>query len=163
MRASERIVFTLLFSFVALGCPSKKGEQVDAQGPNSSVTPGMGPLAALETNPFQNETWMSEHGQQVPILFFERDNVRISASCRLGNGQLVCDAIKFLRSGVPVTVPRSALDGRQSAGVKVCVRLGYSMLLAHDPAGNADTFCRFPDGSLVSTGALEQYSLRVSD
>jgi hypothetical protein len=69
--------------------------------------------------------------------------------------------MRFLRSGMPVEIARRALDGRTSAGVKVCMRMNQPIVAVHNSVGSEESFCRFPDGSLVSSGALEQYKLRV--
>jgi hypothetical protein len=37
------------------------------------------------------------------------------------------------------------------------------MVTAHNAKGDEDTFCKFPDGSLLATGSLEQYGMSVSD
>jgi hypothetical protein len=110
-----------------------------------------------------NEAWTTDDGQQAPMLYFARENVRVSASCRAGNGPLACDAIRQLRGGQPVTIARRSLDGRTSAGVKVCQHLSHPIVHAHNSVGSEDSFCRFPDGSLVSNGALEQYAMHVTD
>lgn len=122
---------------------------------------GTGPLSALESSPFQNELWIGEGGQQTPILFYPRENVRVSGQCRTAAGQFVCAAVRYLQSGMPVEIPRRALDGRTSAGVKVCMRMNQPIIVVRNSVGSEDSFCRFPDGSLLSNGALEQYKMRV--
>ena len=129
---------------------------------SSSGTAPTGPLANLESAPFTNEVWIAQDGgTQLPILFYGQQNVRLSASCRNGGGQLACDALKQLRGGTPVVVPRHMVKGNVSAGTKACVVLKNTIVGAHDAQGNEDGFCRFPDGSLVSTGALEQYGMTL--
>ncbi|MDB4941859.1 MAG: hypothetical protein JWP97_1393 [Labilithrix sp.] len=122
---------------------------------------GTGPLAQLESSPFQNEVWIAEDGQQVPILFYPRENVRVSSVCRTAAGQFTCAAMAFMRNGQPVELAARALDGRTSAGTKVCMRMNQPIVMVHNSVGAEDGFCRFPDGSLVSNGALEQYKMRV--
>ena len=122
---------------------------------------GSGPLAVLESSPFMNEIWMGDTGQ-VPFIYYPRENIRVSAQCRTASGQFTCQAMHFLRQGSPVEIDRRALDGRTSAGVKVCMRMNQPIVTVHNATGNEDSFCRFPDGSLVSNGALEQYKMRVS-
>ena len=36
-------------------------------------------------------------------------------------------------------------------------------LVAKNPMGSEDSFCRFPDGSLVSNGVLERFAMRVME
>lgn len=142
-------------------CNSKEGEQRDAQA-KAPAGNGTGPLAALESSPFLNEVWTSEEGQQVPLLYYTRENVRLSTPCRnTTDGSLACDAIRFLRNGMPAEIPRRSLDGRTSAGVKVCQKLGNGIVTVRNSVGSEDSLCRFPDGSFVSTGTLEQYGMRV--
>jgi hypothetical protein len=146
-------------SVLVLGCPSGGGGP-DAQT-SSGAPAGSGPLANLEASPFLNEVWMTDDNQQVQVLYYARENVRVSAPCRSGSGQLTCAAMQYLRNGQPVQIPRRSLDGRTSAGVKVCQRLSQPIVRGHNTVGAEDSFCRFPDGSLLSNGALEQYGMRV--
>lgn len=151
-----------------LGCPSKEGEQKDANAGGTSgataapppAAPGaQGPLSNLEAAPFMNEVWTAQ-GQKVPILFYTRENVRVSGQCRSATGQLQCAALQQLR-GQPIEVPGRELDGRMSAGVKACMRIGMKLVPAFNPNGDEETFCQFPDGSLLSTGTLEQYGIKI--
>jgi putative hemolysin len=108
-----------------------------------------------------NEVWRIDGGAPRGFIFYPRENVRLNAECRSAAGQFVCDGARFLRSGMPVEIARRALDGRTSAGVKVCMRMGQPLVTARNSVGSEDSFCQFPDGSLVSSGALEQYKMRV--
>lgn len=122
---------------------------------------GTGPLAGLESSPFQNEVWVGEAGQQLPFLYYPRENLRISAQCRGASGQFVCEAMRFMRNAAPVEIARRTLDGRTSAGVKVCMRMNQPIITVHNSVGAEDSLCQFPDGSLVANGALEQYKMHV--
>ena len=156
--------FAVLATFVSValiaGCDNaaSPGPQDPTMVQNGG---GTGPLANLEASAFQNEVWINEQGQQVGFLYYPNENVRISAQCRTAAGQFVCDAMRFMRSGMPVEIARRALDGRTSAGVKVCQRMNQPIVIVHNSVGSEDSFCRFPDGSLVANGALEQYKMRV--
>jgi hypothetical protein len=143
------------------GCPSNKGEQKDAQTSSSGTAPATGPLANLEASPFASEVWRDEGGQQIPMIYFARENVRLSAPCRSGGGQLACEAIRYLRGGMHTEIARRTLDGRSSAGVKVCRKMNQEVIVLRNSVGAEDSVCRFPDGSLLSNGALEQYGMRV--
>jgi hypothetical protein len=147
---------------VLTGCPSKGGEQKDAQtssgGSGSGAT---GPLASLEASAYVAESWKSEEGKDVPLIYFSRENLRASAACRAPTGQIACDAVRYLRSGAPVEIPRRMLDGRTSAGVKVCKKMNMTVVVLHNQLGAEDSMCRFPGGSLVANGALEQYGMKV--
>ena len=159
--AMQRRLFLLLASAFVVACD------------NSATTPppndptlqgaGAGPLSQLEGSPFQNEVWLDEHGQQVGILYYPRENIRVSAPCRSASGQFVCAAMQYMRNGMPVEIAHRTLDGRTSAGVKVCLKMNQPVVIVHNSVGSEDGFCRFPDGSLVSNAALEQYKMRVID
>ena len=157
-----RSALVLASLIVLAGCPSKEGEQKDANAPppSSGGGTGTGPLANLESSPFLNEVWNAQ-GQQTQILFYSRENVRISGQCRSATGQLACAALQQLRNGMPVEIPKRELDGRTSAGVKACKKLNLPMVTAINQVGAEETFCRFGDGSLLSTGSLEQYGIKV--
>ncbi len=162
-----RVLALASLAFVLAGCPSKEGEQRDANAGGQVPPPqgggqggGSGPLAGLESSPFMNEVWNAQ-GQQTPILFYARENVRVSAQCRTPTGQLQCAALQQLRNGMPVEIPRRELDGRASAGVKACTKLGFTIVTAFNQVGDEESFCRFPDGSLLSTGTLERYGVRA--
>ena len=154
--ACAAVVFTLTG---LAGCDNTPA----TPGPNDPTMqgPGTGPLANLEASPFQNEVWLDEHGQQLGFIYYPRENVRVNAACRAPAGGFVCEAMRFLRQGMPVEIARRTLDGRTSAGVKVCMRMNQPIATMHNSVGSEDSFCRFPDGSLLSNGALEQYKMRV--
>jgi hypothetical protein len=165
MISRNALVCLTLGALPALGCPSKEGERQDAQAAQAkSATPPsagpVGPLSNLETLPATTETWAID-GQPTAFVYYAEHDLRVSASCRQPNGQVACDAVRFMRNGSPVEIARRFLDGRQSPGVKVCMRLNQPVLVARSPEGSEDSYCRFPDGSLASTGALERFSMRV--
>lgn len=158
----------LICALVLAGCPSKEGEQKDANAGGSVATgPGMGggpaptgPLAGLDSAPFMNEVWNAQ-GQQVQILYYARENVRVSAQCRNAAGQLGCAALAQIRGGAPpVAIAKGELTGKP-AGVIACTKLGNQLLLGVNPGGNEEQFCRFKDGSLLSTNSLEQYGITI--
>ena len=161
MRFASLLVVSAFASLAGLltGCP----ESAPGPGPNDPTLQGngSGPLAGLESSPFQNEVWTGEDGAHVPVVYYARENLRVNAQCRGASGQFTCQAMSFMRTGAPVEIAHRALDGRTSAGVKVCMRMNQPIVVAHNAAGGEDSFCRFSDGSLVSNGALEQYKMRV--
>ena len=140
-----------------LGCPSKDGQPSSgATSPSGAPSGGggTGPLANLESAPFVNEVWIAqEGGAQMPFIYYSQQNVRVSAQCRSATGQLACDAIRQMRGGMPVEIPRRSLTGGISAGTRVCMKLNHQLVSGHNSVGSEDGFCRFPDGSMVSTGA----------
>lgn len=159
------LVLALFSSVFALGCPSKDSSSssgaTSPSGAPSTASAGNGPLATLESSPSVNETWTSQDGQALPFLFYGQQNVRISAGCKQPNGQLACDAIRQVRNGQPVGLTSRDMNAGVSAGTKACVKLGQKIVTGHNSVGAEDGFCRFADGSMLSTGALEQYGMRV--
>jgi putative hemolysin len=152
----------LILAVALLGCPSKDSSSSSgATSPSGAPSAGTGPLASLESAPALNETWTTQEGQALPFLFYAQQNVRISAQCRQPNGQLACDAIRQLRNGAPVALTSRDLNGGMSAGTKACIKLGQRLLTVHNAMNAEDGICAFPDGSMVSTGALEQYGIHV--
>ncbi len=97
----------------------------------------------------------------MPFIYFQQQNVRVSAQCRQPTGQLACDAIRQVRDGQPVALTGRELNAGVSAGTKACMKLGQKLVSGRNAVGAEDGFCRFPDGSMISTGALEQYGMRV--
>jgi len=159
-----RVIEALAFvgSLLLLGCPSNDSGATSPSSASGGVA--RGPLANLEAAPFVNEVWIAqEGGQQMPFIYYTQQNVRLSAGCRSAVGQLNCAAINQLRSGHPVEVPKKMLTGGISAGTRACMKMGNKLFNAHTQNGTEDGFCVFPDGSMVSTGALEQYGMRVAD
>lgn len=157
-----RLATAIALAAVLTGCPSKEGEQKDAQTSSSGTAhAGTGPLAGLESSPFVNEVWTDEGGQRLQMLYYTRENIRVNARCRMPDGTLACDALRLLRSGAPVEMPRRLLDGRASAGVKVCRKMNQQVVVLRNSVGSEDGMCKFPDGSLLANGALEQYGMRV--
>jgi hypothetical protein len=150
-------------SLIPLALAACDGGSSTGPGPQDPTqqSAGTGPLAGLESSPFQNEVWITETGQQVPFLYYPRENLRISAQCRSAAGQFTCEAVRFMRNAMPIEIARRALDGRTSAGVKVCMRMNQPIVTVHNSVGAEDSLCQFPDGSLVANGALEQYKMRV--
>lgn len=164
LSTSSALLF-LSLGAALLGCPSKdNASSSGATSPSGSTGGVTGPLAGLESAPFVNEAWApQEGGPPQQFIYYARENVRMSAPCRSAVGQLNCDAIRFLRSGKPVNVPKSALNGSVSAGTRACTILGNQLWTGRSNTGSEDGFCRFPDGSLLSTGALEQYGMRIAE
>jgi putative hemolysin len=156
------LVFALPLALAA--CPS--GETNTTASSSGGTTPppsggGNPALAGLETSPFMNEVWIGESGQQEGFLFYPRENLRVSARCRMPDGRISCEALQFMRFGMPVEILRRQLDGRTSAGVKVCMKLNHPIVVVHNSVGAEDSMCLFPDGSMVANGALERYAMRV--
>lgn len=161
----HKAALIVVVSLALGGCPSKEGEQKDANagGGGGAITSGgpppSGPLAGLESAPFMNEVW-TVMGQPTQILYYPRENVRVSSQCRNPAGQLGCSALHQIRGGTPVTLMKSELSGKP-AGAVACKKLNNGMTAGVNAAGNEEQFCRFPDGSWLSTNTLEQYAVKI--
>lgn len=166
-RASALIAAALLLT----GCGSKGGEPKDANaggssgpvgqgGPTGATPPASGPLAGLDSAPFMNEVW-NVSGQQVQFLYYARENVRVSAQCRNAAGQMGCAALNQIRGAAPVVLARGDLSSGKPAGAVACKKLGNQQTSGINQAGNEESFCRFSDGSWLSTNTLEQYGVKI--
>ena len=151
---------SLLVSLLFLaGCPSKDSSSSSGTSP----PPSGGQLANLEATQPTPEAWMSPEGQQLQMLYYGPQNVRISAPCRQPNGQLNCDAIRQLRNAPPIEMSTRGANPSTSVGTRGCMKMHYTVVTGRNSVGAEDGFCRFPDGSMVSNGALEQYGVRLQD
>jgi hypothetical protein len=154
------LAFPVLLLVSVTGCPSKESSSSSGATPPAAPV-GSGPLANLESQPSVAEPWTAQDGRALPMLYFQAQNVRISAQCKQPNGQLNCDAIRQLRNGQPVEVAARGSSPSMSMGTKGCQKLHYPLVTARNSVGAEDGFCQFPDGSMLSTGALEQYGMRI--
>lgn len=99
--------------------------------------------------------------EKVQILYWTRENVRVSAQCRNPAGQLGCAALNQIRGGAPpIVIDATQLKGKP-AGVMACKKLNNGMTAGINAQGNEEQFCKFPDGSWLSTNTLEQYAVKV--
>jgi len=134
----------------------------DKPSSGGATTPSGAPsLAGLDPRSGQPEQWTLEEGGPTGFLYFANPQLKLSDGCRKPDGSLDCEAYRFLKSGAPVDLARRSLDGRRSAGVLACMKLGNQLVHGRNAMGSEDGFCRFRDGSLTTTGALETYSVRV--
>lgn len=124
-----------------------------APAPVTPTTQGGGPLA-LSASRGKPETFTFEDGQK-PMLTFEAERVRVSASCAKPDGSLDCDAMRALRKGKQVKLGPEATGA--NPGAIACKKLGFRNTTGRAASGNEDGFCIFADGSMASTGALDMY------
>lgn len=151
-------------SLVALclaGCPSK--DSSSSSGATTAAPTGAGPLANLESTQPVPEQWTSPEGQPLPMIYYGPQNVRISAQCRQPTGQLNCDAIRQLRNAPPIEMSTRGASPSMSVGTRGCMKMHYQLVTGRNSVGAEDGFCRFPDGSMLSNGALEQYGMRLTE
>jgi putative hemolysin len=131
-------------------------------GSSGTTTPNGAPtIATLDGRSGTEEEWTLEEGGPTKFLYFMNPQLKLSATCRKPDGALDCEAYRFLKSGMPVELARRRLDGRASAGTLACVKMGNILVHGKNALGTEDGFCKFRDGSMTTTGAIEQYSIRV--
>ncbi|MBK8213772.1 MAG: hypothetical protein IPK71_08475 [Myxococcales bacterium] len=141
-----RSVRWLVFAgIVSAGC-----SKAQAQG----GAPELDPKAAT------TEMWDLEGIGKTELLVFAKERVTLGKSCLKG-AALDCEAYRVLRAGPKVEVKKSSLDGRMSAGSRVCLALKGELVTGKSPAGNEDGFCKLGDGSIVACGPLETYAIKI--
>lgn len=153
-----------VLAFAALvGCnnSSQTGGPTAPTASTASTASGVSPLASLTVQSAVEEPYTVDGQGPQPFLFFATQRFSLSSKCRKPDGTLDCDAIRFLRTGDDVAIPRAKLTGAASAGAMICTKLGNQNMTAKKPNGDEDGVCRFPDGSMVSIGALEQYRFKA--
>jgi hypothetical protein len=160
---------TLAFAVAALvTCACGGSKEADANAASSpaanQTTTNASRLASLDAKSALQENWTLEDVvAPMPMLLFAQPVLKLSASCKKPDGALDCAALTYMRNGMPTEIPKRELErGRGgSPGEKVCKRLDNQVVKGNTSLGTTDVFCRFPDGSMVNVGALEQYSLRI--
>lgn len=133
----------------------KEGAESGPATPQSAPTP-----ATLDGKSGLPESWTVEDAP-TQLLFFTQIGMKVSASCRKPDGTLDCAAFQYVKSGMPTEIAKRELDGHASPGSKVCLKMNNQIVTGKNSVGSTDTFCKFPDGSLITVGTLEQYSLRI--
>jgi hypothetical protein len=158
-RFSVAVVTVLL-----LGCgaasnksstPSTGAPSTGTASTSTSSGAGGAPALLLDAGAAKRETYAFEDGGAKEFLTFEKERVRVSASC-LVNNTLMCDAVSALRKGKQVKLPPEAPVG-VSPGALACKQMGMKNRTGRAASGNEDGFCLFTDGSMASTGSLDLY------
>lgn len=106
------------------------------------------------------ESWTLEEVGATEFLAFVSARITLSKASCLRGATLDCEALRTLKAGEVVPIKKALLDGRMSPGARVCQALKNELLNGRGPGGE-DGFCKFSDGSLVSTGALERYAMKI--
>lgn len=135
---------------VIAGVASAACSKASAQG----GAPDLDPKTAT------TETWQLEGVGKTDLLVFAKERVTIGKSCLKG-AALDCEAYRVLRAGPKVEIKKATLDGRMSAGSRVCLALKGELVTGKSPAGNEDGFCKLGDGSIVACGPLETYAIKI--
>ncbi len=157
MRMSELLVCIVPVSLLVAGC-GKEGPESGAATPQSAPASP----ATLDGKSGLPETWTMDDGPApVPLLYFTQLGIKLSASCKKADGTLDCAAFQYVKSGMPTEIAKRELDGRTKPGSKVCIKMNNQVVTGKNSVGATDAFCKFPDGSLITVGTLEQYSLRI--
>ncbi len=119
-----------------------------------------GTFPDLDPKSAKEETWAMDELGSTQVLVFASAKVALGKSCLKG-AALDCEALKVLKAGNVVEVKKAQLDGRMSAGSRVCLALKADLVNGKGPSGSEDGFCKMKDGSLVSCGALESYAIKI--
>lgn len=119
-----------------------------------------GTFPELDPKSAKEETWAMDELGSTQVLVFSSAKVALGKSCLKG-ATLDCEALKVLKAGNVVEVKKAQLDGRMSAGSRVCLALKADLVNGKGPSGSEDGFCKMKDGSLVSCGALESYAIKI--
>jgi hypothetical protein len=86
-------------------------------------------------------------------------HVLISIHCMNNEVSLVqspCMAAKIITEKKPVTIPKGSLDGGKNPGAVVCMlALKQKIKILKDLQNNENSFCVFPDGSMISAINLQ--------
>lgn len=135
---------------VIVGIASVACSRASAQG----GAPDLDPKTAT------TEVWDLEGVGKTEVLVFTKERVTLGKSCLKG-AALDCEAYRVLRAGPKVEVKKSSLDGRMSAGSRVCLALKGELVTGKGPSGNEDGFCKLGDGSIVACGPLETYAIKI--
>jgi putative hemolysin len=134
---------------------SATGAPTNGGGPTANTVDAPSGALVLNAGTAKRESYSFEEGGAKEVLTFEKERVRVSASC-LVNNMLACDAMTALRKGKHVKLAANA-PASVSPGTIACKQMGMKNRTGRDSSGNEDGFCLFPDGSMTSTGSLEFY------
>lgn len=96
-------------------------------------------------------------GKQVNFFRSEEKHLTVSRGCLKSNGSLSCQAYESL-SKASLDGLESKNSGGANPGARICdSELKGEVVIGRDKSGNENSFCRFSDGSLVSSGTLMYY------
>lgn len=88
---------------------------------------------------------------KIAFVTDESNKLTVSADCLKNDGSLQCDAIKGLKD----ISWKKRKKGDQNPGSALCQdQLKGTVVVGKDAAGDENSFCRFPDGSMVDSGSL---------
>lgn len=92
-------------------------------------------------------------GVLTPFVKLEKADLLISKSC----AQSECNAKTALKRASTIGLDFS---GGANAGAKICRNIGGDIVIGADDSGNQLSFCRFNDGSMVSSGSVYSAALK---
>ena len=91
--------------------------------------------------------------QEVEFKADEGASLLLSASCVKASGGYDCAAFRARRKA-SLRAVTSRLIGGANPGAVICRGLGAEVVNGRDSSGNENSFCRFSDGSMISSGSL---------
>lgn len=88
---------------------------------------------------------------KIAFVTDEAAKLTVSADCLKTDGSLQCDAT----AGLKDLSWKKRKKGDQNPGSALCQdQLKGTVVVGKDSAGDENSFCRFPDGSMVDGGSL---------
>jgi hypothetical protein len=96
---------------------------------------------------------------KIAFVTDESRKLTISADCRKADGSLKCDAT----AGLKQLSWKKRKKGDHNPGSTLCEKqLKGTVVVGQSESGDENSFCRFPDGSMVDSGSLI-YRARKND
>jgi len=102
------------------------------------------------------------NGAEMRFSHHGKLHLLVNADCLIEKNHLwekneKCQAIRKLKE-VSLKKLGKALEGGANPGAVACLKVGGKSLIAVDSRSNQNSFCRFEDGSFVSSGTLHFYA-----
>lgn len=92
-------------------------------------------------------------GSQTAFVRLEKDDFLISKACAISD----CAARKELNRASTIGLN---LSGGANPGAKICRKISGDVVIGLDTAENQVSFCRFSDGSMISSGSVYSAALK---
>lgn len=89
------------------------------------------------------------------VSFFRHKNEKYLISAHCTEKSKSCIANQVLMAPFKTVLPKDALKGGKNPGAVVCRNIEHAIVIfGRDLKGHQQSFCRFSDGSLLSSGIL---------
>ncbi len=90
------------------------------------------------------------YGKKVFICWDNALKAYLNSTCKVD-----CQAKTFIKNPQPQKLKLDRSGGKNPAS-QVCLKLNHKVVIMKDPRGAQQSFCEFPDGSLVDTTAIQR-------